>query len=386
MEMKAEKQRIVKKTITSVLAASIILGSVVTAAALQQDDKQALNSTNAAAKTKIEFELPNGDIVVGHNADLDVSVNVIKAFTVTVNNRGKQQIVMLAKGTVNDALEKAGINTDNVVSVPSGTTEITGDTAVTLYDAKRVDVKADGETHNVLLPKGNVVKSLNLAGFNVSADDILDVSKDSDVWDTMSITIQRVRYGEETTTEKIAYDEVKKNSDKIELGETKVATEGKDGKKLVTKKCRYVDGKKVSEKTVRTYVSKKPVDKVTLVGTKGAAKSGAAGTFTDSNGNKVSYKRLLTGSGTAYTAPSGAGTATGVTAYHGGVAVNPNIIPYGSKLYIVSTDGSFVYGYATAVDTGGALMEGSAVVDCFYNTYNECVNFGRRNVNVYVIG
>ena len=72
-------------------------------------------------------------------------------------------------------------------------------------------------------------------------------------------------------------------------------------------------------------------------------------------------------------------------AYHGGVAVNPNIIPYGSKLYIVSTDGSFVYGYATAVDTGGALMDGSAIVDCFYNTYDECVNFGRRDVNVYVL-
>ncbi len=103
-------------------------------------------------------------------------------------------------------------------------------------------------------------------------------------------------------------------------------------------------------------------------------------------GNSVVYSSVHTGSGTAYTAPAGASTATGVPAYHGGVAVNPNIIPYGSKLYIVSTDGSFVYGYATAVDTGGALMDGSAIVDCFYNTYDECVNFGRRDVNVYVVG
>ena len=89
------------------------------------------------------------------------------------------------------------------------------------------------------------------------------------------------------------------------------------------------------------------------MGTKGSNVSNPVDTFTDMNGNTVAYSSVVTGSGTAYTAPAGSLTATGVTAYHGGVAVNPNIIPYGSKLYIVSTDGSFVYGYATAVDTGG---------------------------------
>ena len=133
-------------------------------------------------------------------------------------------------------------------------------------------------------------------------------------------------------------------------------------------------------------ITKEPVDKVVLMGTKGSNVSNPVGTFTDMNGNTVAYSSVVTGSGTAYTAPAGSLTATGVTAYHGGVAVNPNIIPYGSKLYIVSTDGSFVYGYATAVDTGGALMSGTAIVDCFYNTYDECVSFGRRSVNVYIVG
>ena len=172
----------------------------------------------------------------------------------------------------------------------------------------------------------------------------------------------------------------------VDLCKTKVQTEGKQGEALVTKKCKYVDGKKVSSKTVDTKITKEPVDKVVLMGTKGSNVSNPVGTFTDKNGNTVAYSSVVTGSGTAYTAPAGSLTATGVTAYHGGVAVNPNIIPYGSKLYIVSTDGSFVYGYATAVDTGGALMSGTAIVDCFYNTYDECVSFGRRNVNVYIVG
>ena len=56
----------------------------------------------------------------------------------------------------------------------------------------------------------------------------------------------------------------------------------------------------------------------------------------------------------------------------------------GTKLYIVADDG-FVYGYATAIDTGGALYDGSAIVDVFYYTYDECAEFGRRDVSVYIL-
>lgn len=388
MEIKAEKQHIVRSAVALVLAASIILGSVITvAAAVQSSGYETQNSTNATKTEKIEFELPNGDMVVGEGPHFNLSVDVLKAYEITVDNNGKLQTVMLAKGTVGDVLDKAHIELgSNFVSVPSEQTEVTSNMNVSIYEAKQITVTADGKTQEVLAPVGNVVESLNKIGYEVTDDDILDVSKDSNVFDGMSVTLKRVTYGEETTTEKIAYDSVTENSDKVELGETELGTKGVNGKKLVTRKCKYIDGKKVSEKEINSKTIKEPVDEVTLVGTKGAATSGSAGTFTDSNGVTVAYSQVLTGSGTAYTAPAGAGTATGVKAYHGGVAVNPNIIPYGSKLYVVSTDGSFVYGYATAVDTGGALMDGSAIVDCYYNTYDECVNFGRRDMNVYVIG
>lgn len=389
MRIKAEKQHIVSLAIALVLAAVIILCSVFTvAAAVQTENGPAQNSSNSKKNTSnIEYELSNGDMLVTRNDNLEISVDVLKGNEVKINNGKTTKTVMIAKGTVADALEKAGITVgEKQVAVPSEKTDIISDTEINIYNAKKITVTADGETKEVLVPEGNVVESLNMAGYNIDGDDILDISRDSDVWDSMSVVIKRVTFGEETSKEKIAYDTVNENSDKIELGTTKIKTKGKNGEKLVTRKCKYIDGKKVSEKTISDKTIKKPVDEVTLVGTKGAASSSGAGTFTDLYGNSVAYSQVLTGSGTAYTAPDGAGTATGVAAYHGGVAVNPNIIPYGSKLYIVSTDGSFVYGYATAVDTGGALMDGSAIVDCFYNTYDECVNFGRRDVNVYVIG
>ena len=47
----------------------------------------------------------------------------------------------------------------------------------------------------------------------------------------------------------------------------------------------------------------------------------------------------------------------------GYVAVDPDIIPYGSKLYIMTKDGSWDYGYAIAADTGGAMLSGRVLVD-----------------------
>ena len=388
MRFTADKLRIAKSAVALSLAATVVLGSVITvAAAIQSGVNGAANSEdNNGFRTKVEYELSNGDLVVTHNNDFKLDVTILDANKITISNGGKSQLVHLAKGTVVDALKKAGITlADDEISVPAPDSEITKDMVISIFKTKTVSVTADGKTKDVKLALANVYDALNFAGYEVDDDDILSTSHNEDVENINAVTIKRVTYKTESSKEKIAYDTVKKNSDDVELGETKVKTEGKDGEKIVTREVKYIDGEKTSDKVVAEKTIKKPVDKVVLVGTKGAATSGGAGTFTDSNGATVAYSQVLTGSGTAYTAPAGAGTATGVRAYHGGVAVNPNIIPYGSKLYIVSTDGSFVYGYATAVDTGGALMAGTAIVDCYYNTYDECVNFGRRDVNVYVL-
>ena len=69
----------------------------------------------------------------------------------------------------------------------------------------------------------------------------------------------------------------------------------------------------------------------------------------------------------------------------GTVAVNPKQIPYGTKLWIASPDGSFVYGYAIAADTGGFAIRGTALVDVYMGSYTEACQFGRREMNVYVL-
>ena len=64
----------------------------------------------------------------------------------------------------------------------------------------------------------------------------------------------------------------------------------------------------------------------------------------------------------------------------GTVAVDKRVIPLGTKLYIVTNDG-IVYGMSVARDTG---VKGNKV-DLYYNTYRECIEFGRRSCTVYIL-
>ena len=88
---------------------------------------------------------------------------------------------------------------------------------------------------------------------------------------------------------------------------------------------------------------------------------------------------------TGYSASPTAKGSSGRRLTYGTVAVNPNVIPYGSLMYITSADGRFVYGYAYAADTGTAMMTGSAFIDLYYETYSESVDNAVIAVNVYVL-
>ena len=92
---------------------------------------------------------------------------------------------------------------------------------------------------------------------------------------------------------------------------------------------------------------------------------------------------MIYGSVTAYHGDTQ--TSTGRKPGVGVVAVDPREIPYGSILWIASPDGSFVYGYAIAGDTGGFIHNSETVVDLYMDSVVEMNTFGRRNLNVYVI-
>lgn len=378
MMLKTFSKPAIKWTVAAILCATLSAGALVNAvAATATADEVTTSKTYVESST--EFEVGNGDVVVSTNKNFNMSFDVIKANKITIDNCGEKQTISLAKGTVEEVLDRTGITlTDNKSVTPSLNTVITDDTNIYVYNAKNIKLTTNGTEMSVKAPEGTVENALNILGYEITDDDILNVDKNAQVEDDMEIILKKVTYVDEKSTEKISYDTIEKDSDDILTGESQVSQKGVDGEKEVTKRCKYIDGKYASTKVIGEKVTKEPVDKVILNGTK-------RGTITDTSGAPVSYRYMVSGSGTAYTAALGSLTATGATVYEGGVAVNPAIIPYGSKLYIEAADGSHVYGYATAVDTGGALMDGSAIVDLFYFSYDDCVNFGRRDVNVYVL-
>ena len=92
------------------------------------------------------------------------------------------------------------------------------------------------------------------------------------------------------------------------------------------------------------------------------------------------YSSVMAMEATAYlpTDGSGAGiTAMGIPATYGVAAVDPSIIPLGSRLYIPG------YGEAIAADTGGAIY--GYKIDLCMESYRDAMNFGRRTITVYVL-
>ena len=103
--------------------------------------------------------------------------------------------------------------------------------------------------------------------------------------------------------------------------------------------------------------------------------------ITTSSGDVLYYSDCFTVEATAYT--GGGTTATGTPARYGAIAVDPDVIPYGTRMYIVSNDGYWIYGEATAEDCGGAIN--GYIIDLYFDSYDTCIQFGRRDCTVYIL-
>ena len=54
-------------------------------------------------------------------------------------------------------------------------------------------------------------------------------------------------------------------------------------------------------------------------------------------------------------------------------------------MYIKSSDGRYIYGYAVAADTGGFIKKHPTGVDLFFTTESACQRFGVRTVEIYIL-
>ena len=319
----------------------------------------------------------------------DLLFTVRTAIPVEISTGDSQHVLTMHYGdTVGQALALAGVNvSDDDTVTPSQDSVLTGKTDITVVSRYHISVTADGKTTQAVVQSGPVSLALSNAGIELNPEDTVSVKPDAKVTDGMNIQVSRVTYRNVTQTSAIAYSNQTKKVSSLYAGTKKIETKGVAGTQKTVLRQKLVDGKVTDSQPVQTTVLSQPVNQVTLIGTKaktpGAAAVAADGTLIDQNGNTVNYKRVITGRCSAYT--GGGWTSTGKKAAFGLVAVNPKIIPYGTKMYICSPDGKYVYGYAVAADTGGAAMRGAIIADLYYDTNSQCVKLGSRTMNVYLL-
>ena len=243
--------------------------------------------------------------------------------------------------------------------------------------------------------RGQVLDRLNI---ELGKHDLISKKTDAAVESGDSIVINRVKITYKKKTESIPYSKTRQANPKMAKGTEAVTTAGKNGSTVYTYKLTSIDGAKPTSELVKTKTTQ-PVTQVTSYGTRvpAPALSGLSqsrdyitniddekGTITTVSGSTYSVRRKLTCSATAYTAHAGARTATGRKAAVGVIAVDPRVIPYGSRMYIQTTNGSMLYGIAVAGDCGGGIKGNS--IDLYFNTLSQCYSFGRRMCTVYVLG
>ena len=374
---KQNKQYAFRKSAAVVIMASLVLTAALSVAAYTNKNTPVETEAGIAAKTVNEEIVNPEDVLLSSGEDGKNGIALSSAF-----DMNKEEEVSIIIGQSED------------VALGNNKSE-SSDVEINIENWVKIEIDLRGKTVTKDVPAGKVSDALAYLNIKTTENDKLSAALTDEIKDGMKLTITETKTKTVTKTEKIDYKTINKDSSSLYIGETSVETEGVEGERTIVIKETYVNGQKTDSKEESNEITKEPVDKVVLNGTAekinyfnndggNVVVNESLNTITDKYGNELSYSYCLSGSATAYYAPAGAGTATGRLARYGVVAVDPNEIPYGSILYIVSNDG-FVYGYAVAGDTGGFIYYTDVLVDLFFPTYDDCCNFGLRNVNVYVL-
>lgn len=301
--------------------------------------------------------------------------------TITLSIDGKKETFVTYKRTVKDVLQDKGVKINSKDKIqPSLDAKLSDNDIIKLKTPVTVQITANGTFFNVKTAEDTVQdmlkaenKTLKEKGieFRENIDEV-SPKLDTAIKSNLNIKIVKVEAKEIKQTESIKFDTIVEKDAHLDVSVQKVKSEGINGKKQITYTVIYKDGIEVSRDIKSTKTISEPKNQVIIKGT--------SQVYASRSGENIVYKKKVSCSATAYC--TGSITATGTTPVRniGGlstVAVDPSVIPLGSKLYVEG------YGYAIASDTGGAIKGNK--VDLYLNSTSQCMNWGRRQVNVLVI-
>ena len=270
-----------------------------------------------------------------------------------------------------------------------------GGAAITVNRAQHVTVHYRGQTLEVTGQGETVGQLLSRLGLELTEEDVLSHAPEDTVCDDMVLTVKQVVTRRETFSAIVAHETQYREAPELPAGKETVLIPGQDGELLRTADITYVNGQATRQMILSETTLRQPVTEVIAVGT-GEETADISdrdmpvigdGYIILPTGEVLTYTHTDTVRATAYT-HTDAGcdmiTSTGNTVRWGTVAVDPRYIPYGTRMFIMASDGSYVYGVATAEDCGGDIKGDR--MDLYMPTYEQCRECGRRRCTLYFLG
>jgi uncharacterized protein YabE (DUF348 family) len=297
----------------------------------------------------------------------------------TINIDGKKVTVTTFKSVTSDILKEINIQIGNKDKItPALTSKVSKNDNITIKKAVNVTVRMDGKDFELQSAEPNIYTMLKAEGIFVKPEDKIIPDGKTTLSNGLNVEVVRVETKNILKNVPIGFKTIVKNDMNKDVNFTKTLQEGKKGEKQIITSVTYENGKETSSKIISEKIIKTPVDKILLKGTmqKIVVSRGAS---------NLAYSRIISAKATAYYAFKGVGntyTATGRKAVrdpsgYSTIAVDPRVIPYGTKMYIEN------YGYAIAADTGGAIKGNK--IDVYFNTKGEALSWGVKHVNVFIL-
>lgn len=230
----------------------------------------------------------------------DESISIERCAAVTVSDGTEEEEIVLTGGKVEDALEAAGVTLgENDL--------INHDTAAYLTDGMTIEVQrrfgvtitANGESEYVVTQASTVDELLKEVGIDLDEEDRVTPEVTAALADGTEIEIQYVTKKQIVKEEEIAYETVYESSSSLYSGQTSVKQEGQNGTKELTYEVTYVDGEEESRELVSEEVTKEPVNRIILQGTKqkssssSSSSSGSSSSGSSSSGSSSSGKTVV---------------------------------------------------------------------------------------------
>jgi uncharacterized protein YabE (DUF348 family) len=281
-------------------------------------------------------------------------------------------------GDVEDLLKERGIQIDSTDKVlPGLDAKLEDGMEVEFKNSFKINLTVAGLQKEITTTEDTVKDLLNKQNIRVSRLDILSHSLNHKLQPNEKIDIIKVEEKIVKETAKIPYEVKTVLDDNLYKGEIRKAKVGKLGEKQIAYKVVYHNGKPVKKIVVGENITVEPTNEIVKKGTAEIRVASAAMSSRSVSRSMSTSGINMTVTATAYT--GGGITATGRPAAYGVIAVDPSVIPYGTKVYIPQFGGTFL-----AADTGGAIKGNK--IDIYLNSYSDCINFGRQSIDIVVLG